>query len=107
MRGGSAAPAGYRLRHATLDDVDEMAALHVAADTAIGIEPQPEAPFLRWVLRLPIVRADRDTWILSRGDRIAAHGILRRDPEVDTPGWWFGRVHPEHRGAGLGTPMPS
>ena len=104
MRGDASgrAPAGCDVRFATSDDVEEMAALHVAADRALGIEPQPEAPFLRWLLGLPYVEPDRDTWILARGGRVAAFGVLRRDPRVDAPGWWFGRVHPQDQRAGLG-----
>jgi mycothiol synthase len=94
-------PAGYAVRPATRDDVDTMVAVANAYDVADFGRADTAREHLLDGLHVPGFDPTYDSWLVldSRGHP-AAFGIV--EPEAVRVVGAFGRVHPEHRGRGIG-----
>lgn len=94
-------PAGYAVRPATEDDVDAVVALANAYDVADFGRADTAREYLLDGFRLPGFDAARDTWlVLDTRGQVAAFGMVEPEPAQVVGA--FGRVHPEHRGRGIG-----
>jgi mycothiol synthase len=95
-------PDGYLIRPAIREDIDDVAELCAACDLIdVGFEdPVREAILEMW--RLSGLDLASDTvLVFSRDGTIAGYAeAVGTHPEVAIEG--FGRVHPDHRGRGLG-----
>ena len=97
LRGLEAGPA----RESDLDDVVRVLE---AADGALGLPPEPIREELTWLWHLPTVDLERDTRILRDGDAVIAYGeAIWKHPEEGGPLGLSVRVHPDYRGAGIGS----
>ena len=97
-------PDGYRARPATLEDLDAVVALHEAVDRSLGLDPDPVREETSWLWNLPSSDIDADTRLVTSGDQIVGYGeTFRIHPEHEGPFGVHGRVHPAHRGLGIGT----
>lgn len=95
-------PEGYRARPASEDDLEQMAAVANAYDLADFGHADTEVEHLRDSWHERGFDAERDTWlVLDPGGAVAAFGLVEPTPGPVLES--FGRVHPEHRGRGLGT----
>ena len=96
-------PAGYRARHASLDDIDLVDRLFQEVDRAMVGEAESSAVWIKedwssdWVDLATMTRL-----IFAPGGSVAAYANFEAvDPRVEVGA--SGRVHPEHVGKGLGT----
>ena len=100
----SALPGGYTQRPASLDDIDALAALWRRSDESLGVQPEPAASSLGWILEVPFVQHDRDTVVIEHDGGAVGVGIAMRDAASIGSGLpWFGVVDPAHRGRSLGS----
>src|SRR5437867_8160366 len=89
-------PAGYRARHASLDDIDLVDRLFQEVDRAMVGEAESSAVWIKedwssdWVDLATMTRL-----IFAPGGSVAAYANLEAvDPRVEVGA--SGRVHPEH-----------
>lgn len=95
-------PEGYSVRPATEGDLAAMAALADAYDVADLGEPDTAPEHLADTWRVAGFDAERDAWLVVAPDgELAAFGLVEPTPGEVLES--FGRVHPQHRGLGLGT----
>jgi mycothiol synthase len=95
-------PEGYSVRPATEDDLEQMASVANAYDVVDFGRPDTDVEHLRDAWSGPRFEAERDSWlVLAHGGRVAAFGLVEPTPGPILES--FGRVHPEHRGLGIGT----
>lgn len=94
-------PAGYAVRPATEDDVDAIVAVANAYDVADFGRPDSTREHMLDGFHVPGFDAARDSWLVldPRGYPVA-FGLVETEA-VHVVGA-FGRVHPEHRGRGIG-----
>lgn len=94
-------PAGYAVRPATEDDVDAIVAVANAYDVADFGRPDSAREHMLDGFHVPGFDAARDSWLVldPRGHPVA-FGLVETEA-VHVVGA-FGRVHPEHRGRGIG-----
>jgi mycothiol synthase len=93
-------PDGYEIRPATIGDLDAVAAVMRAADTAPTGGSDLDVGMIRDLWSSPSVDLAHDAWVVS-GDAIVAYAHLQEDGEARLKGW--GDVHPEHQGRGIGS----
>jgi mycothiol synthase len=96
-------PDGYLIRPARNDDLDAVEALFDASDLAdVGFEDRGVREGIADVWRAPRFDPERDTILVMAGDgRVAGYAEAKgAHPEVGIEA--LGRVHPDHRGRGLG-----
>jgi len=97
-------PVGFAFRAPIQDDLDAVADVLLADQTADGVEPTIDAHFLRQIWSRPDFDLATDAWVVTHGDgSIVAYGQVRLD-EPDLVGSW-GVVHPDYRGRGIGTAL--
>ncbi len=96
-------PAGYRARAATLADVDATAQMHDAADLALHGEAESSRLFVDETWRSSFVDLPTMTRLVLAPDGTvaAAADLESAEPASSIDG--FVRVHPAHRGRGLGS----
>jgi mycothiol synthase len=96
-------PPGYRSRPATRGDLDALVRLSQAADlTDVGFaDPARDELLETWAE--PWFDLDTDSLVIEAPDgaTVAYAETVAKDPSVQV--FVFGRVHPAHRGLGLGT----
>ena len=96
--------AAFQFRSPTEDDLDAVADLLLADQSADGIEPTIDAHFLRQVWSRLDFDLAADAWVVPDGvGSIVAYGQVRLD-EPHLVGSW-GVVHPAHRGRGIGSSL--
>jgi mycothiol synthase len=96
--------AGYGFRAPTQGDLDAVADVLLADQTAEGVDPTIDAYFLQQVWGRPDFDLATDAWVVTDGvGTIVAYGQVRRE-EPDLVGSW-GVVHPEYRGRGIGSAL--
>ncbi|SDN50215.1 mycothiol synthase [Klenkia soli] len=97
-------PAGLTDRPLTRDDLPAVAALHAAAERVDDTGEHHDAHDLAEYWFAPFVEVDLDTRVVLDGDEVVAVGTTIAPPtfrgaygvHLD------GRVHPDHRGRGIG-----
>ena len=95
-------PAGYVTRPAGADDLDAVATLFVACDlTDVGFE-DPVREHIEDTWRGSHVDLARDTVLIEADDRSLAGYADTSAVDLGVSVEAFGRVHPGHRGRGLG-----
>lgn len=98
-------PPGYRLRHASLDDIAAVAAVGRACDLADIGDSDMHEDWLHdeWVR--PRFDPSTDAWVVTApgGGAVAFAYTWDEEPRTsfDSAGW----VHPAHRGLGIGTAL--
>ncbi|NLE22563.1 MAG: GNAT family N-acetyltransferase [Actinobacteria bacterium] len=94
-------PEGYRLRQASPADVEAVARVRRAAETALHGETDTTVEIVREVWALPRLDLARDVWLLEDAlDELVGYGYCW----VETPPTMLvaeQTVHPAHRGRGL------
>jgi mycothiol synthase len=101
-------PEGYLARPATLEDLDAVIALVDDLERSFGLEPDENRAELTWLWTLPATDLERDTRIVTlRGTVVGYADNGRVHPEQTGPWQLRARVHPSHRGRGLGTWLAS
>jgi mycothiol synthase len=97
-------PDGYEARPATLDDLDAAIELTDELERSFGLEPDTNSAELRWLWNLPSMDLERDVRLVTAGDAVVGYADSARIHEEETGPWRVRvRVHPAHRGRGLGT----
>ena len=85
-------------------DLDDVVRVLEAADRALGLPPEPIREELTWLWHLPTSDLERDTRILRDGDSVIAYGeAIWKHPDEGGPLDLSVRVHPDYRGAGIGS----
>jgi mycothiol synthase len=85
-------------------DLDDVVRVLEAADRALGLPPEPIREELTWIWHLPTSDLERDTRILRDGDSVIAYGeAIWKHPDEGGPLDLSVRVHPDYRGAGIGS----
>ena len=85
-------------------DLDDVVKVLEAADRALGLPPEPIREELTWLWHLPTSDLERDTRILRDGDAVIAYGeAIWKHPDEGGPLDLSVRVHPDYRGAGIGS----
>jgi len=85
-------------------DLDDVVRVLEAADGALGLPPEPIREELTWLWHLPTTDLERDTRILRDGDAVIAYGeAVWKHPDQGGPLGLSVRVHPDYRGAGIGS----
>ncbi len=85
-------------------DLDDVVRVLEAADGALGLPPEPIREELTWLWHLPTSDLERDTRILRDGDAVIAYGeAIWKHPDEGGPLDLSVRVHPDYRGAGIGS----
>ncbi|MFL5767408.1 MAG: GNAT family N-acetyltransferase [Actinomycetota bacterium] len=97
-------PKGYLARPATLDDLDGVVELMESLDRSFGFDPDPVREEISWLWNLPSTDLGADTRLVVRKDEVVGYAeAIRVHPEHEGPFGVYGRVHPKHRGLGIGT----
>jgi mycothiol synthase len=97
-------PAGYAVRPATEDDVDAIVAVANAYDVADFGRADTVREHMLDGFRVPGFDPRLDSWlVLDPRGQPAGFGIV--EPEAVRVVGAFGRVHPEHRGRGIGASL--
>ena len=96
-------PGGYAVRPSSEDDLDAIFDLLRAHEAWDGhSEPQAREHLID-DFRTPGFEPARDTWFVTDPAGVAAAWVLYKDTEPGADSaQGYGRVHPEHRGRGLG-----
>jgi mycothiol synthase len=98
-------PPGYEQRPAGEPDIDAIVDLFCAFDIADFGEPDTSRDMVAESFASPFTQAQVDTRLISAPDgAVVAFGVL----ESVTPSTsqdYFARVHPDHRGRGLGSAL--
>ena len=101
-------PEGYLARPATLEDLDAVIALVDDLERSFGLEPDENRAELTWLWNLPAMDLDRDTRIVTLQGTVVGYADNGRvHPEQTGPWQLRARVHPSHRGRGVGTWLAS
>jgi mycothiol synthase len=96
-------PEGYLARPATLEDLDAVIALVDDLERSFGLEPDENRAELTWLWNLPAMDLERDTRIVTLRDTVVGYAEAARiHPEQTGPWNLSARVHPSHRGRGVG-----
>jgi mycothiol synthase len=97
-------PGGLRTGPARERDLDGVIRVLEAADRALGLPAEPIREELIWTWHLPTTDLERDTRILRDGDAVIAYGeAIWKHPDEGGPLGLSVRVHPDYRGAGIGS----
>ena len=96
-------PDGYTQRPATDADLDTVIELMDDADRALGLAPDPIHEYLTWIWHVPTTDLKRDTRLVMHGSRGAAFVQGTWSPAEGGPLDSLVRVHPDHRGSGIGS----
>ena len=97
---------GFEVGPARERDLDDVVRLLEAADQALDLPTEPMREELLWTWHLPTTNLDRDTRILRDTETVIAYGeAIWKHPEEGGPLGLFVRVHPDYRGAGIGTSL--
>ncbi len=98
-------PAGYVSRPATWEDLDSVVALFRACDLADSAVEDPVREHLADDWRQSGPELDRDTVLAfaSDGSPAGYANVFGMNPELSVEA--FGRVHPGHRGRGIGVSL--
>lgn len=95
-------PAGYRVRPATGEDLPEVVALFDALDAVYGLAPATDIELLRGLFQVPGFDIRNNTWLITtESGELAGYGDAEERTEEGSIAL-FGRIHPDHRGKGLG-----
>jgi mycothiol synthase len=101
-------PEGYLSRPATMEDLDAVIALVDDLERSFGLEPDENGAEMTWLWNLPSMDLDRDTRIVTLHDAVVGYADHARvHPEQTGPWQVTARVHPSHRGRGVGTWLAS
>jgi mycothiol synthase len=94
----------YEASRASDDDLDAVVGVVEAADQTLGVPYEPIREELLYTWHLPTTDFERDTRVVREGGTVVAYGeAIWRHPDEGGPLQLFVRVHPDHRGAGIGT----
>jgi mycothiol synthase len=95
-------PPGYRVHPATVADLPGVVELFDALDAALGLAPATDIELLRGLFQVPGFDAESNTWLITGEDgELAGYGDAEERTQEGSVAT-FGRVHPDHRGKGLG-----
>jgi mycothiol synthase len=95
---------GFETGPAREKDLDDVIRVFSAADQALGLPPEPIREELTWTWHLPTTDLERDTRVLRDADAVIAYGeAIWKHPDAGGPLGLSVRVHPDYRGAGIGT----
>jgi mycothiol synthase len=101
-------PEGYLSRPATLADLDAVIALVDDLERSFGLDPDENRAEITWLWTLPSTDLERDTRIVTLGDTVVGYADnVRVHPEQTGPWQVTARVHPSHRGRGVGAWLSS
>ena len=101
-------PDGYRSRPATLEDLDAVISLVDDLERSFGLEPDENRAEMTWLWNLPSTDLERDTCVVTLDDTVVGYADNGRvHPEQTGPWHLRARVHPAHRGKGIGTWLAS
>jgi mycothiol synthase len=93
---------GYRTRPATMDDLDELVAVHQAVSLDVVGHIEDTAETLRADLERPKLDLRADTRVVLTPDgRIVGYGEVGEGLNSKVEFWTWMRVHPDHRGKGI------
>ena len=97
-------PGGLETEPARERDLEDVIKVLEAADSALGLPPEPIREELTWTWHLPTTDLERDTRILRDGDAVIAYGeAIWKHPDEGGPLGLSVQVHPDYRGAGIGS----
>ena len=97
-------PGSLKTGSARERDLDDVIGVLEAADGALGLPSEPIREELTWTWHLPTIDLERDTRILRDGDAVIAYGEATwKHPDEGGPLGLYVRVHPDYRGAGIGS----
>ena len=97
-------PDGYEIRPATIDDLDAVGAVMLAADVGPSGGSDLPVDIIRDLWSSPSVDLARDAWVaVSAVNEIVAYAHLQEDGNARLKGW--GDVHPEHLARGIGSAL--
>lgn len=95
---------GFETGPARETDLEDVVRVLEAADRALGLPPEPIREELTWTWHLPTTNLEHDTRILRDADAVIAYGeAISKHPDEGGPLDLSVRVHPDYRGAGIGT----
>ncbi len=93
---------GYRTRPATMDDLDELVAVHQAVSLDVVGHIEDTAETLRADLERPSLDLRADTRVVLAPDkRIVGYGEMGYGLNGAVEFWTWVRVRPDHRGKGI------
>ena len=98
-------PAGSTSRIATRADIDPIVAMLHAGDVLAVGEPDTPRSFVEEVFSSPFVDPAADIWVVEDADGTVVGAADVRAPEPTQSCDAFARVHPEHRGRGIGSAL--
>jgi ribosomal protein S18 acetylase RimI-like enzyme len=101
-------PDGYLARPATASDLDAVVELARIHDLSIAGESEPGMrEYLIWSWGQPFVDTTSDTVLVLEpgGGAVVAYAHAKWDPAKGGPIDGDGRVHPDHRGHGIGAAL--
>jgi mycothiol synthase len=97
-------PDGYEIRPATIDDLDAVGAVMLAADVGPSGGSDLAVDMIRDLWSSPSVDLAQDAWVVvSAGKGIVAYAHVQEDGDARLKGW--GDVHPEHVARGIGSTL--
>jgi mycothiol synthase len=95
-------PAGYSVRPATHDDLPRVVELFDASDAVYGLAPGMDLESFRTLFSGRGFDPERNTFLLiAPGGELVGYGDVEEELEEGAV-TFFGKVHPQHRGKGLG-----
>jgi mycothiol synthase len=87
-------------------DLDDVISVLEAADQALGLPSDTIREELTWTWHLPTTDLERDTRVLRDAEAVIAYGeAIWKHPDEGGPLHLSLRVHPDYRGAGIGTSL--
>jgi mycothiol synthase len=96
-------PEGYTHRAATDADLERVTRVMDDADRELGLDPDPMREYLTWIWHVPTTNLERDTRLVMHGREVDGFAQGTWSPEEGGPLEATIRVHPEHRGRGIGS----